>query len=108
MGGSRLRLDGHHVGEVQPRSGLATQKQYEVYIYIYMVPPPKIDHFMCFISGDTSQNLQGLGLLASQLHLASAFWLHRMSMLKKPEEIKQIKKIRVLGENAQVRISESE
>ena len=73
------------------------------YIYIYMhlfmyvcffvlilygTPPPKIDHFLCFISGDTSQNLQGLGLLASQLHLASAFWLHRMNMLKKPEEIK--------------------
>ena len=50
-----------------------------------------IDHFLCFISGDTSQNLQGLGLLASQLHLASAFWLHRMNMLKKPEEIKKKK-----------------
>ena len=63
-----------------------------IYIYIYMVPPPKIDHFLCFISGDTSQNLQGLGLLASQLHLASAFWLHRMNMLKKPEEIKKKQK----------------
>ena len=85
-----------------------------IYKYTCMVsppPPPKIDHFQCFISGDTSQNLQGLGLLASQLHLASAFWLHRMNMLKKPEEIKkikQIKTIRVLRENAQVRISESE
>ena len=79
------------------------------YIYIYIwYPPPKIDHFLCFISGDTSQNPQGLRLLAFQLHLASAFWLHRMNMLKEPEEIKKIKTIRVLGENAQVRISESE
>ena len=55
-------------------------------------PPPKIDHFLCFVSGDTSQNLQGLGLLVSQLHLASTFWLHRMNMLKKPEEIKKSNK----------------
>ena len=61
-----------------------------IYIYIWY-PPPKIDHFQCFISGDTSQNLQGLGLLASQLHLASACWLHRMNMLKQPEEIKKKK-----------------
>ena len=76
-----------------------------------MVPPQRSTIFLCFIFGDTSQNLQGLGLLASQLHLASAFWLHRMNMLKKPEEIKKvktIKTIKVMGENAQVRISESE
>ena len=62
-----------------------------IYIYIWYPPPPKIDHFLCFVFGDTSQNLQGLGLLASQLHLASTLWLHRMNMLKKPEETKKTK-----------------
>ena len=61
-------------------------------IYKYMVRPPQRSTIFCVLSLVTSQNLQGLGRLASQLHLASAFWLHRMNMLKKPEEIKNKQK----------------